>query len=47
MWAVGDLVFIVGMVLAVRVWLHAEEAEGHRIDQRLAVRARPRAQPDP
>ncbi len=47
MWAVGDLVFIIGIVLAVRVWLHAEEVEGRRIDRQLALRARPHAQPDP
>jgi putative copper resistance protein D len=47
MWAVGDLVFIGAIVLAVRVWLRAEESEGRRIDQQLAARTRPHAQPDP
>jgi hypothetical protein len=47
MWAVGDLVFIGAIVLAVRVWLRAEESEGRRIDRQLAARTRPHAQPDP
>jgi putative copper resistance protein D len=46
MWAVGDLVFIIGLVLAVRVWLKAEEVEGRRIDQQLDRHATPAAQPD-
>jgi putative copper resistance protein D len=35
MWAGGDMVFFVAMVLAVAVWLRAEEAEGRRIDSIL------------
>ena len=35
MWAGGDLVFLVAMLLAAWVWLRAEEAEGERVDARL------------
>jgi cytochrome c oxidase assembly factor CtaG len=35
MWAGGDLVFLLAMILAVWVWLRAEEAEGRRVDARL------------
>ena len=35
MWVVGDLFFLVGMILAVWVWLRAEDAEGRRADARL------------
>jgi cytochrome c oxidase assembly factor CtaG len=35
MWAGGDLVFLIALVLAVWVWLRAEEAEGVRVDARL------------
>ncbi len=35
MWAGGDLVFLVAMILALWVWLRAEEAEGRRADARL------------
>jgi cytochrome c oxidase assembly factor CtaG len=35
MWAGGDLVFLIALVLAVWVWLRAEEAEGRRVDARL------------
>jgi len=35
MWAGGDMVFLIGLVLAVWVWLRAEEAEGRRVDARL------------
>jgi len=35
MWAGGDLVFLSAMILAVWVWLRAEEAEGRRVDARL------------
>jgi cytochrome c oxidase assembly factor CtaG len=35
MWASGDLVFLVALVLAVAAWLRAEEAEGRRIDAQL------------
>jgi putative copper resistance protein D len=35
MWAGGDLVFLVALILAVSVWLRAEEAEGRRVDARL------------
>jgi putative copper resistance protein D len=35
MWAVGDGFFLLAMILAVWVWLRAEEAEGRRADARL------------
>jgi len=35
MWVGGDLVFLIAMILAVAVWLRAEEAEGRRSDARL------------
>lgn len=35
MWMAGDLVFLIAMILAVWVWLRAEEAEGRRVDSRL------------
>jgi putative copper resistance protein D len=35
MWVGGDLVFLIAMILAVAVWLRAEEAEGRRVDARL------------
>ena len=35
MWAVGDLFFLVGMLLAVWVWMRAEEVEGRRADAKL------------
>ncbi len=35
MWAGGDLVFFLAMVLAIGAWLRAEEAEGRRIDSIL------------
>jgi putative copper resistance protein D len=35
MWAVGDGVFIVALVLAVVVWLRAEEVKGRQIDEQL------------
>jgi cytochrome c oxidase assembly factor CtaG len=35
MWAGGDLVFLIALILAVWVWLRAEEAEGRRVDARL------------
>lgn len=35
MWAGGDLVFLIALVLAVWVWMRAEEAEGRRVDARL------------
>lgn len=35
MWAGGDLVFLIAMIVAVWVWLRAEEAEGRRADARL------------
>jgi len=35
MWAIGDLVFLVAVVLAIGVWLRAEEAEGRRLDSIL------------
>ncbi len=35
MWAGGDLAFLIALILAVAVWLRAEEAEGRRVDARL------------
>jgi cytochrome c oxidase assembly factor CtaG len=35
MWAGGDLIFLLAMILAVWVWLRAEEAEGRRVDAQL------------
>lgn len=35
MWAGGDLVFLIALVLAVAVWLRSEEASARRIDERL------------
>lgn len=35
MWAGGDLVFLIALILAVWVWLRAEEEEGRRVDARL------------
>jgi putative copper resistance protein D len=35
MWAGGDLIFLGAMILALWVWLRAEEAEGRRVDARL------------
>ena len=35
MWAGGDAAFLVAMLLAVWVWLRAEEREGVRIDAKL------------
>ena len=35
MWAGGDLLFLTGLILALWVWLRAEEAEGRRADARL------------
>ena len=35
MWAGGDLVFLIALIVAVGVWLKAEEAEGRRVDQQL------------
>lgn len=49
MWVGGDLVFLVALILAVWVWLRAEEAEGRRIDAQLdraAAQAARRAAPD-
>ncbi len=49
MWAGGDLVFLVAMILAVVAWLRAEEAEGRRmdavLDQREARASRTRTDP--
>ena len=36
MWAGGDAIFLIAMILAVWVWLRAEEEEGRRVDDRLA-----------
>jgi putative membrane protein len=38
MWAGGDLVFVIALILAVAVWLRHEEREGLREDARLARR---------
>jgi putative copper resistance protein D len=35
MWAVGDLVFLTAMLLAIWVWMRAEESEGRRVDAQL------------
>jgi putative copper resistance protein D len=35
MWAGGDAIFLIALILAVWVWLRAEEAEGARVDARL------------
>lgn len=35
MWAGGDLIFLLAMILAVAVWLRAEEREGRLADARL------------
>ena len=35
MWVGGDLAFLVAMILAVWVWMRAEEREGERVDARL------------
>jgi putative membrane protein len=35
MWVVGDAVFLIALILAVWVWLRAEDAEGRRVDARL------------
>lgn len=51
MWVGGDLAFLIAMILAVAVWLRAEEAEGRRSDARLDreadIAARDRAAPAP
>jgi putative copper resistance protein D len=35
MWVGGDLVFLIALVLAIWVWMRAEEAEGRRADAKL------------
>jgi putative copper resistance protein D len=40
MWAGGDLIFLVTLILAVMAWLGAEEREGRRLDARLDVQRR-------
>jgi putative copper resistance protein D len=35
MWVFGDAAFLVGLILAVAVWLKAEEVEGRRLDAQL------------
>ena len=35
MWVLGDMVFLIALVLAVWVWLRAEEREGARLDAQL------------
>ena len=55
MWVVGDAIFLIAMILAIWVWLRAEEAEGHRVDAKLdreeaaraAATSRPAAPPTP
>lgn len=51
MWAGGDLIFLIALLLGVWVWLRSEEAEGRRLDAQLdreeARRARLRAATDP
>ena len=42
MWAGGDLVFFLAIVLAVGAWLQAEELEGRRIDSVLDRQAEAR-----
>ena len=36
MWIGGDLVFLIALILAVWVWMRAEEREGQRVDAQLA-----------
>ena len=36
MWAGGDGVFVIALVVTVAAWLRHEEREGHREDARLA-----------
>jgi putative copper resistance protein D len=43
MWAGGDLIFLVALIIAVGAWLRSEEAEGRRVDDRLDRAARTRA----
>jgi putative copper resistance protein D len=43
MWVGGDLAFLVAMILAVWVWMRAEEREGQRVDARLDREAAARA----
>jgi putative copper resistance protein D len=38
MWAGGDLVFVIALILAFAIWLRHEEQEGLREDARLARR---------
>jgi hypothetical protein len=35
MWVGGDAAFLVAMLIAVWVWLRAEEREGRRLDAKL------------
>jgi putative copper resistance protein D len=44
MWVFGDGLFLIGLVLAVAVWLKAEEAEGKRLDDQLDREAVRKAQ---
>lgn len=39
MWVGGDALFLLAMILAVWVWMRAEEAEGRRADARLDLEA--------
>jgi putative copper resistance protein D len=45
MWAIGDFLFIIPLVLLVAAWLQAEEAEGRRVDARLDRERRADAPP--
>jgi putative membrane protein len=51
MWAGGDAAFLIAMILAIWVWMRAEEVEGRRVDAQLdraaatAARAGPAVAP--
>jgi putative copper resistance protein D len=45
MWAGGDLVFLLAMVVTMIAWLRAEEAEGRRVDALLDRQARAAGHP--
>jgi putative copper resistance protein D len=45
MWAGGDLVFLLAMVVTMVAWLRAEEAEGRRVDALLDRQARATGHP--
>ncbi len=46
MWVGGDLLFLVGLILALWVWLRAEEVEGRRVDARLDLELQQQLQRD-